>query len=274
MFMTSQPERRAGARRRHRRPPLGLLPPASRSGGRGPAHQPTPRHGAAQHRRSTATGSSPARAGPSSSPSTRGRASSSGSTRWPTALLGYRYTSGPIVVRGKVAPGMTGCERLQAICFISDHDPDTGTSCGRRRPSRAPWADGDTWGDRRGLTSWRARLVDTGQLRPRDRPHLLVHRPAGAVGASCSAAPRGHLYTNSTLALDPETGEPLVLPAHPGRTHDLDEVFEIVLVDRGRRAVALQDGQDRRPVGARSAHRGVSERGSTWAIRTSSTSSR
>jgi alcohol dehydrogenase (cytochrome c) len=42
------------------------------------------------------------------------------------------------------------------------------------------------------------------------------------------------LYTNSTLALDPDTGEIEWYFQHiPAETHDLDEVFEIVLVDRG-----------------------------------------
>ena len=41
--------------------------------------------------------------------------------------LGYRYTSGPIVVNGKIVAGMTGCERYKdGTCFISAHDPQTG----------------------------------------------------------------------------------------------------------------------------------------------------
>jgi alcohol dehydrogenase (cytochrome c) len=41
--------------------------------------------------------------------------------------LGYRYSSGPIVVKGKVIAGMTGCERYKDdICFISAHDLTTG----------------------------------------------------------------------------------------------------------------------------------------------------
>src|SRR5204863_4130879 len=46
---------------------------------------------------------------------------------WDTAVadpkLGYSYTSGPIVVRGKVIAGMTGCSRYKDdVCFISAHD--------------------------------------------------------------------------------------------------------------------------------------------------------
>src|SRR6202158_1530018 len=41
--------------------------------------------------------------------------------------LGYGYTSGPIVVRGKVIAGMTGCTHYkQDVCFITGHDSETG----------------------------------------------------------------------------------------------------------------------------------------------------
>ena len=37
--------------------------------------------------------------------------------------LGYRYTSGPIVVKGKIVAGMTGCQNYKNdVCFISAHD--------------------------------------------------------------------------------------------------------------------------------------------------------
>ena len=54
--------------------------------------------------------------------------------------LGYRYTSGPIVVNGNIVSGMTGCQNYKNdVCFISAHDPETRASrCGARRPSRAP----------------------------------------------------------------------------------------------------------------------------------------
>ena len=56
--------------------------------------------------------------------------------------LGYRYTSGPIIVRGRVVAGMTGCERYKnEVCFISAHDPQTGAELWRTstvaRPGRA-----------------------------------------------------------------------------------------------------------------------------------------
>ena len=41
--------------------------------------------------------------------------------------LGYEYTSGPIVAKGHVIAGITGCTRYKNdVCFISAYDPDTG----------------------------------------------------------------------------------------------------------------------------------------------------
>ena len=50
--------------------------------------------------------------------------------------LGYRYTSGPIVARGTIVAGMTGCQNYKNdVCFISGHDARPGKNCGARRPS-------------------------------------------------------------------------------------------------------------------------------------------
>jgi alcohol dehydrogenase (cytochrome c) len=63
--------------------------------------------------------------------------------------LGYRYTSGPIVVKGKIVAGMTGCERYKDdICFISAHDPQTGKELWRTSTVARPGEPGgETWGD-------------------------------------------------------------------------------------------------------------------------------
>ena len=150
--------------------------------------------------------------------------------------LGYRYTSGPIIVQGRVVAGMTGCERYKNdVCFISAHDPQTGAELWRTSTVARPGdPGGDTWGDlplswRAGADGWIPGSYDpetnliywsTAQA----KPWASVQR--GTEGAA--------LYTNSTLALDPETGEIAWYFQHiPAETHDLDEVFEIVIVDRG-----------------------------------------
>jgi hypothetical protein len=70
---------------------------------------------------------------------------------WKTVVadpkLGYGYTSGPIVVRGKVIAGMTGCSRYKDdVCFISGDDAAPERSSGGRRPSPARASPATTYG--------------------------------------------------------------------------------------------------------------------------------
>ena len=160
--------------------------------------------------------------------------------------LGYEYTSGPIVVRGKVIAGMTGCTRYKDdVCFISGHDAETGKQVWKTSTVARPGEPGgDTWGDlpaqfRAGSDAWipgsydaAANLVyfGTAQAKPWAR----------AVRGTDGAA----LYTNSTLALDPDTGKMKWFYQHlPGESHDMDEVFENVLVDIGGRKSLFKMGK-------------------------------
>ena len=160
--------------------------------------------------------------------------------------LGYRYTSGPIIVRGRVIAGMTGCERYQnEPCFISAHDPRTGAELWRTSTVARPGEPGgDTWGDlplafRAGADAWLPGSYDaetdliywsTAQAKP------WASAQRGTEGAA--------LYSNSTLALDPETGAIRWYFQHiPAETHDLDEAFEIVIVDRGDRRSLFKMGK-------------------------------
>ncbi len=155
--------------------------------------------------------------------------------------LGYRYTSGPIVVNGNIVSGMTGCQNYKNdVCFISAHDPDTGEQVWRTSTIAPPGEPGgDTWGDlpltfRAGADSWIPGSYDpetnltywsTSQAKPWARISRKTDGDA--------------LYTNSVLALDPATGElAWYFQFVPGETHDLDDVFESVLIDhRGRKSL-------------------------------------
>src|SRR6266550_5032775 len=162
----------------------------------------------------------------------------SGKLTWDTAVAdpkqGYQYTSGPIVVRGKVIAGMTGCSRYKDdVCFISAHDAATGKQLWRTSTVARPGEPGgETWGDlalqfRAGSDAWMPGSYDpnanliywgTAQAKPWTR---------FARGTDGDA-----LYTNCTLALDPATGKIVWHYQHiPGETHDLDETFERILVD-------------------------------------------
>ena len=164
---------------------------------------------------------------------------------WDTTVadskLGYAYTSGPIVVRGKVMAGMTGCTRYKKdVCFISAHDAATGKQVWRTSTIARPGEPGgDTWGDlplefRAGSDAWIPGSYDpatnlvywgTAQAKPWAR----------AVRGTDGEA----LYTNSTLALDPDTGQMKWYFQHiPGESLDMDEVFERILIDfNGRKSV-------------------------------------
>ena len=160
--------------------------------------------------------------------------------------LGYQYTSGPIVVKGLVVAGMTGCEYYKNdVCFISAHNAQTGAEVWRTSTVARPGEPGgDTWGDltltfRAGADAWipgsydaDADLIYWSTAQP--KPWASAQR--GTEGAA--------LYSNSTLALDPETGEIEWYYQHiPAETHDLDEVFELVIVDRGDRRALYKMGK-------------------------------
>ena len=155
--------------------------------------------------------------------------------------LGYRYTSGSIVVNGQIVAGMTGCERYKNdVCFISAHDPQTGQELWRTSTIARPGEPGgDTWSDlplvfRAGGDAWIPGTYDP-------QTNLMYWSTAQAKPwARISRGTDGDtLYTNSTLALDPQTGElEWYYQFTPGETLDLDDVFENVLIDYdGRRSL-------------------------------------
>ena len=188
-----------------------------------------------------------------------------GEVVWDTEILDYRVnpanqTSGPIVAGGKVYSGRS-CDPRGGPdgCVITAHDAATGEELWRTRLIPAPGEPGDeTWGavpyeERRHVGSWMVPSVD---------PELnLVY-----VGTSVtSPAPKfllggtdlTHLYHNSTLALDADTGEIVWYYQHMNDHWDLDHPFERLLVDTAvspdASAVAwinprLQPGEERRVV--------------------------
>jgi alcohol dehydrogenase (cytochrome c) len=168
-----------------------------------------------------------------------------GKLAWETVVAdskqGYGYTSGPIVVRGKVIAGINGCSRYKDdVCFITGHDAATGKELWRTSTiARTGEPGGESWGDlplhfRAGSDAWISGSYDpetnliywgTAQAKPWAR---VVRGTDGDA-----------LYTNSTLALDPDTGKMRWFYQHlRGETHDMDEVFERVLIDlNGRKSL-------------------------------------
>ena len=157
--------------------------------------------------------------------------------------LGFSFSSGPIVAEGKIIQGQAGCGRyLEEDCFVTAHDAVTGQRLWEWDPiAKAGEVDGDTWGDLDNLFRTGGETWITGSYDPelnltywgtaQAKPWVPVSRNQSIFDAG--------LYTNSTVAIDVETGE---LDWHfqhvPGEALDLDEVFERVLVDRdGERLV-------------------------------------
>ena len=164
---------------------------------------------------------------------------STGRLAWETEILDYTVnpamqSSGPIIVNGKVISGRS-CMPVAGpeACVITAHDANTGAELWRRRTIPAPGEPGDeTWGgvpfeDRKHVGAWMVPSYD---------PELnLIY-----IGTSVtSPAPKfliggtenKHLYHNSTLALDADTGEIVWYYQHLNDHWDLDHPFERMLVD-------------------------------------------
>ena len=165
-----------------------------------------------------------------------------GEAVWDTdAGTGFQYSSGSIIADGKVVSGLTGCGRYRDdTCYIVGLDASTGEELWRTSTIALPGErGGDTWGDlplrfRAGSDSWIPGSYDP-------ITNTLFHGTAQA--KPWARAARGTdgdaLYTNSTLALDPDTGDMKWYFQHiPGETLDMDEAFERILVDYdGQRSV-------------------------------------
>ena len=176
---------------------------------------------------------------------------------WDTTVadskLGYGYTSGPIVVRGKVIAGIAGCSRYKEdVCFITGHDAATGKELWRTSTVARPGEPGgDTWGDLPLKFRGRQRRVDSRQLRSGREPRLLGHGAGQAVGASRARhRRRGPLHELDARARSRHREDEVVLPA-PARRDAGHGRSVREHPDRHRRTkVALQDGQARRCSGS------------------------
>jgi alcohol dehydrogenase (cytochrome c) len=176
-----------------------------------------------------------------------------GKVVWDVAIndpkLGFTNSSGPIVARGKVIQGLHGCERfrLQARCFISAYDAETGKQLWKFHTiARSGEPGGDTWGTvpdvaRAGGDTWIVGSYDpdldlTYWGVAQAKPWMPVSR-----GNTTSDAA---LYTASTVALRAHDGSLAWYFQHaPGESLDLDEVYEKVLVDIGPEQVIFTAGK-------------------------------
>ncbi len=158
---------------------------------------------------------------------------------WETEIFDYKvnsatHSSGPIIADGRVISGRS-CRPWGGpnACVIAAHDARTGAELWRRRLIPAPGEPGDeTWADvpfeqRQHVGSWMVPSYD---------PELKLI----ILGTSVtSPAPKfylggvenKHLYHNSTMALEVETGEMRWYYQHLNDHWDLDHPFERLLVE-------------------------------------------
>ena len=166
--------------------------------------------------------------------------SHTGKLIWDTAVAdyrqGYTFTAGPLAVKGKVIAGISGCTNPDTIsgCFIVALDAKTGVEVSRTQTIAQPGSPGDdSWhglpaDKRNGGSVWSSgsydaafNLVYWGTGGPIPHSEIVRGTGDGAV-----------LYTDSTLALDPDTGK--IVWYHqllPRDNWNLDHVFEQVLAD-------------------------------------------
>lgn len=148
---------------------------------------------------------------------------------------GITHSAGPIIVDGKVVSGRSAAPRGgPEVGYIAAHDAETGRELWRFHTIPAPGEHGDEswqgvpWEDRQHVGTW-----DVGSYDPElgllywgtSVPSPALETVRGTEGGDV-------LYSNSTLALDPETGELRWYYQHlPRDNWDLDHVFERLLVD-------------------------------------------
>jgi alcohol dehydrogenase (cytochrome c) len=162
-----------------------------------------------------------------------------GKVVWDQAIVdvkeGFRLTGGPLAARGKVIVGTVG--RVPGKNYIIAVDAATGKEAWRFNTIAQPGEPGgDSWNGlpvekRNGASAWVAgsydpdlNLVYFGVAQTYDTGPL--RNPVNQPGVTNDA-----LYTDSTLALNPDTGKLVWYFQHqPNDQWDLDWVFERVLV--------------------------------------------
>ncbi len=162
-----------------------------------------------------------------------------GEVAWETQIFDYRVTpaghsSGPIIADGKMISGRS-CRPAGGpeSCVIVAHDARTGEEVWRRRTVPAPGEPGDeTWGG----VPFEQRIHVGTWMPPSYDPELrLIYQGTSVTSPAPKFLLGGientHLYHNSTLALDVDTGDIKWYYQHLNDHWDLDHPFERMLVD-------------------------------------------
>jgi alcohol dehydrogenase (cytochrome c) len=163
-----------------------------------------------------------------------------GEPRWEAKTGGRGNTSGPLIVDGKVISG-GACGGKRENCFIAAHDALSGkelwkfyTTPGPGEPGDESWNGADL--DKRLASTWglpgtydvARKMLYWGVANP--MPDQRSARHNGNPDATSRTAP-ADLYSNSTIALDPNTGKLTWYYQHlPADDWDSDYTHERTLV--------------------------------------------
>lgn len=164
-----------------------------------------------------------------------------GKVRWETKVDEGGQTAGGILVAdGKVLTNRTCIQDVRSKCFIAAHDALTGKEVWRFHTTAAAGEPGgDTWADmpteQRAASPWglpgsydpKRKITYWGVANPDPYTRLSRHGRHDAVSFSAPA----NLYSNSTLALDIETGKlAWYYQELPGEDWDADHNQERMLI--------------------------------------------
>jgi alcohol dehydrogenase (cytochrome c) len=156
---------------------------------------------------------------------------------------GFAFSSGPLVANGVIVQGMTNCSRAQpGGCFFTGHDVATGEEIWRVNTiARGDTPEGRSWNglpveSRYGASAWITGSYDpeqnlifagVGQVYPWNTEIAGLVPPSDDPEVTNEA-----LYTNSTLAIDPTTGELEWYHQYLATDSlDLDYVYERMIID-------------------------------------------
>ena len=157
---------------------------------------------------------------------------------WDTTVAGqgYTFTGGPLVANGKVVAGISGCTNpgTDGGCFIVALNPENGAEFWRTKTIAGPGSSGgESWRgvpaeQRNGGSAWGLGSYDPAL-------NLLYWGTGGPIPHSEIVRGTGDgavLYTDSTLAIDADTGK--IVWYHqflPRDNWNFDHAFEQMLVD-------------------------------------------
>ncbi|WP_354059441.1 PQQ-binding-like beta-propeller repeat protein [Devosia sp. 2618] len=150
---------------------------------------------------------------------------------------GYSYTAGPLIAAGKIFTGTSGCSIVgtNGGCYITAHNADTGEELWRFNTLDDPnnpevdasW-NGVPAENRWGATPWATASYDA-EL---NMVYYGTGMPVPYTEVTRGTGDGDTLYTNSTLALDADTGELKWYFQHlPRDNWDMDSPFERLIVE-------------------------------------------